>query len=639
MPTQFLGHSPGTGKSALLARLVTTADRSYRIRIPDLCDNDAPAGTFDVTFYAKGQTVSDFVEHVAAMLGLSLSASTAAALNDGVREAKERWVLAIDAIDESAEPKALCELLNTLGGLGCKVLVGCREHLLDALSDPGPLHLDRSPYLELADIDGYVEAILREHDGVDRGLIAEISEAAQGNFLVAQLIARAVTLSGVVVRPLPRNVAQAFDGLLDALPDPAFTRELLLALAYGKGDGLPARLWQTAASALSRPCHGADIDGLLRGPAASFLITRVGDPGGSRHRLFHDALAETLTRSRDTSADHVLLWETWKAHVADNDGWASASAYLLVHGAEHAADAGALGALAGDVSYLLHADLVRLAIQGASHPAGDAGAIARTGALLRLAATRLQPLRPTERARLIALAASHLGLGSLARDALARIHDGWRPRWAHRLGDAYQPLAGHAGWVYGVAIGSAGGRAFIASAGKDETVRMWDAVSGEPIGEPLTGHTAAVNAVAIGSAGGRAVIVSAGKDQPVRIWDAVSGEPIGEPLTGHTDSVNAVAIGSAAGQAFIASGSTDDTIRIWSAVSGELVGDALDGHTGGVLGVAIDNAADQSRVVSASWDQTVRIWDAVSGKPIGDALRGHTDSVNAVAFGPRDATR
>jgi hypothetical protein len=198
-------------------------------------------------------------------------------------------VIAVDAIDESTEPRAMCALLNTLGALGCRVLAGCREHLLDSLSDSDAVRLDQAPYLHVTDIDLYVAAILQEHDPdarTDTGLIAEISEAAHGNFLVAQLVARAVTLSGQVVRPLPRDVAQAFDGLLDALPDPRLTRELLLALAYAKGDGLPTELWRNAASALSRPCQRADIHELLRGPAASFLITRLEDPGGARHRLF-----------------------------------------------------------------------------------------------------------------------------------------------------------------------------------------------------------------------------------------------------------------------------------------------------------------------------------------------------------------
>jgi WD40 repeat protein len=75
-----------------------------------------------------------------------------------------------------------------------------------------------------------------------------------------------------------------------------------------------------------------------------------------------------------------------------------------------------------------------------------------------------------------------------------------------------------------VAIGTAGDRAIIASASQDETVRLWDALTGEPIGDPLTGHTSAVWAVAIGTAGDRAIIASASHDETVRLWNAQTHE-------------------------------------------------------------------------------------------------------------------
>ena len=57
------------------------------------------------------------------------------------------------------------------------------------------------------------------------------------------------------------------------------------------------------------------------------------------------------------------------------------------------------------------------------------------------------------------------------------------------------------------------------------------------------GHTGEVRAVAVGQVEGRPVVVSGGDDETVRIWDAGTGQPIGDPLTGHTRSVAAVACG------------------------------------------------------------------------------------------------
>jgi WD40 repeat protein len=73
--------------------------------------------------------------------------------------------------------------------------------------------------------------------------------------------------------------------------------------------------------------------------------------------------------------------------------------------------------------------------------------------------------------------------------------------------------------VQAVALGSVGGREVIVSGSHDSTVRVWDAGSGQPIGEPLSGHTGAVQAVAVGSVGGREAIVSGSSDKTARVWD------------------------------------------------------------------------------------------------------------------------
>ena len=107
------------------------------------------------------------------------------------------------------------------------------------------------------------------------------------------------------------------------------------------------------------------------------------------------------------------------------------------------------------------------------------------------------------------------------------------------------PLTGHTGIVTSVAFGTGpDGRLLLASGSEDGTVRLWDQVTGAPVGGPLTaapvlgeltGHTGIVTSVAFGTGpDGRLLLASGSRDATVRFWDPVTGGPVGEPLTGHT---------------------------------------------------------------------------------------------------------
>ncbi|KAG6902503.1 hypothetical protein C0995_015695 [Termitomyces sp. Mi166 len=187
-----------------------------------------------------------------------------------------------------------------------------------------------------------------------------------------------------------------------------------------------------------------------------------------------------------------------------------------------------------------------------------------------------------------------------------------------------EPFRGHTNFVHSVAYSPDG--THIVSGSQDMTIRVWIVESGQQVGEPLRGHTAAVSSVTYSSDGTR--IVSGSWDMTIRVWDAALGQQVGEPFKGHTYSVYSVAY-SPDGM-YIVSGSYDETIRIWNVALGQQVGEPLRGHTVTVSSVAY--SSDGTHIVSGSWDMTIRVWDAASGQQVGEPLKGHTYLVSSVAY-------
>ena len=192
-----------------------------------------------------------------------------------------------------------------------------------------------------------------------------------------------------------------------------------------------------------------------------------------------------------------------------------------------------------------------------------------------------------------------------------------------------------------------------------ETIRVWDAISGELRSE-FNGHQEVLEmafhpmAPKLYSAGGGVIkewdlsrvrtvlqeevmkvafspdnryIVVGAMDRIGRIFDANSARLV-RSLTGHIGRVITVAFSP--DSMLAASGSSgENSIKVWSVPTGRLVR-TFAGHTEFIWSVAF--SPDGSRIVSGSEDQTIRTWDLASQAP--PQVISTTSPITQVAFSP-----
>ncbi len=165
---------------------------------------------------------------------------------------------------------------------------------------------------------------------------------------------------------------------------------------------------------------------------------------------------------------------------------------------------------------------------------------------------------------------------------------------------------------------------FVLKIGKNNTARVYDVHSGEPVTPPLA-HQADITYAGF-SPDGR-MVVTTSIDQTARVWNAATGAPL-SPSLNHASTVE-FADFSPDGRRLVTA-SDDNTARIWDIASGEMLAPPLR-HDGSVLQARFD--PDGRRVATGSPDQTARVWDAGSGQTLTPPLR-HPWSVRQVRFSP-----
>lgn len=382
--------SPGSGKSALLSRVIVLSDPTLRAGVSDIAtlpaDTKPPESSIDVVLWCRGKTLEQLVLELSQRLKLTARTPDAlkAALAGGLptsdtdgRAAMRAITIAIDALDEASEGESsriATELIRPLvTSRGVKVIVATRPRpvrgaiaaadpttsLLSTLGvspdDQNCLVLDRSDnHLEMQQ---YVVARLmateeperrtpyRDRKDLATALAPRIASAAGKSFLVAAITARSLANRSEAVDPkvesvtFPTEAGEALAAYIAQLPNPRVVEDILRPLAWAEGaGGLPwGPIWAPLANALARLARKEDRIPHYTDETVAAVLDSAGDlivesmPGTEPvYRLFHEALAEHLRRSVHTEAANAAI-ATALDTLTENVPWENVHPYVLAH--------------------------------------------------------------------------------------------------------------------------------------------------------------------------------------------------------------------------------------------------------------------------------------------------------------------
>lgn len=460
----------GSGKSALLARIVTLADNQYRkdaLSSRAAVDHTAmpPAGVVDVAVHARRKMLSEVASQISA--GLRIGEQEAGKLIHQIAIRGHKTVIVLDALDESDErEQIILQLLVPLAALRhVFLLIGTRPDLptghrrFKALGE-ATVEYDLNDPSNLGDDDVrlYVERRLLASEEPSRAtpyrgqvrqaqqIAKAVSERANGVFLVAHTIAMALLLRPTAVdtdrsdwiAEIPTGLDEAFERFLDELdmlrPEGLTKRkvlDVLRPLALAEGEGLPwSGLWSSAASGMSmRVVVDTEIEAVRR-YAAAFIVESL-ENDRSVYRLYHERIAEYLRASLKSPTANERLFGALMARVPTRlDGtlvWRDVHPHLKKHLATYAAKAEKLSELIGDIGF------IRVAEPGPMFR--HLPVVARTAPALVAAYRRvygsMRGCSEDERGSYLVLSLLQEGQKDLA-ETVARESAGalWRPLWA-----------------------------------------------------------------------------------------------------------------------------------------------------------------------------------------------------------------
>jgi WD40 repeat protein len=151
-------------------------------------------------------------------------------------------------------------------------------------------------------------------------------------------------------------------------------------------------------------------------------------------------------------------------------------------------------------------------------------------------------------------------------------------------------------------------------------ITLWDIATRQPIGQLHTEHKGIVYSLAFSPDD---KILASGGTHPggeIYLWDVATRERIGEPFKGDED-VNSLAfspdgkvLASGGGLTDMFGESTKNSITLWNVATQKALGAPLEGHKAPVLSLAF--SPDGKVLASGSLDKTVKLWDVNARKAL-----------------------
>jgi WD40 repeat protein len=631
-PLVFLTGSAGTGKSAILGRLVARSDPIMRAAIPEETvpqTTDVPPRTIDVAIHARRKTMEDVIAALADVAGPSreiISPQTIDELIDALRSCSRPLTIVVDAIDEAGSADSdegearriaslLCALVNRVPEI--RIVAGARPEILGSFGSHATVYnLDELQWVSYSDIAHYAEQLLASPHGLGSTgcyspIVANIVGGAIGrrshpNYLVARLTARALAVRAEPVdtteigweemlpaalgdaQLLADPVAEAFQWALQNQLGSASRRaqQLLRPLAFAEGAGLPWHdIWAGLASALSDQRATEEDIAWVLSACAQYIVEGLDEHGRSVYRLYHQSLADYLRDGapEDTAAriTRALIASTPIIQSETRPDWQSADPYVIAHLATHAQNTSLLDSLINDAEFLVNADpktLIPSLVKTRGKQAKSTAAVYRASAYA-------QPfLDPDDRRQLLTVDAMRHGVTSLAKKLLKEQNlsrSDWQLQWAtgaNATSSLILNVVTSFDRVHSVSVGRVGQRTVVFSGDRSGQVLITDLSSSEIVGESIQAHDGGVEDLVCTRIGGETVAVSAGADGKVCVISANSNSVIAKKIVAQGMPLRAVCCGKLGRKPVAMVGGDDGALRILGLPDLKQIGEPLTGH-------------------------------------------------------------